>query len=100
MIYAYSEKFQLVFSHDEVVHGKATMVGKMPGSREEKLANLRLTYAYMMTHPGKKLLFMGQELAEFDEWNENRRVEWELLNEPEHKGVAEAGTSRCRRRSY
>lgn len=89
MIYAYSEKFMLVFSHDEVVHGKATMVGKMPGSREEKLANLRLTYAYMMTHPGKKLLFMGQELAEFDEWNENRRVEWELLSVPEHKGVAE-----------
>ena len=89
MIYAYSEKFQLVFSHDEVVHGKATMAGKMPGSREEKLANLRLTYAYMMTHPGKKLLFMGQELAEFDEWNENRRVQWELLEVPEHKGVAE-----------
>ena len=89
MIYAYSEKFQLVFSHDEVVHGKATMVGKMPGSKEEKLANLRLTYAYMMTHPGKKLLFMGQELAEFDEWNENRRVQWNLLQVPEHKGVAE-----------
>ncbi|MFG6356635.1 MAG: 1,4-alpha-glucan branching protein GlgB [Acetatifactor sp.] len=89
MIYAYSEKFMLVFSHDEVVHGKATMVGKMPGGREEKLANLRLTYAYMMTHPGKKLLFMGQELAEFDEWNENRRVEWGLLDVPEHKGVAE-----------
>lgn len=89
MIYAYSEKFQLVFSHDEVVHGKATMAGKMPGTREEKLANLRLTYAYMMTHPGKKLLFMGQELGEFDEWNENRRVQWELLEVPEHKGVAE-----------
>ncbi len=89
MVYAYSEKFQLVFSHDEVVHGKATMVGKMPGSREEKLANLRLTYGYMMTHPGKKLLFMGQELAEFDEWNEARRVEWNLLDIPEHKGVAE-----------
>ncbi len=89
MVYAYSEKFQLVFSHDEVVHGKATMAGKMPGSREEKLANLRLTYGYMMTHPGKKLLFMGQELAEFDEWNEARRVQWELLEVPEHKGVAE-----------
>ena len=82
MIYAYSEKFQLVFSHDEVVHGKATMAGKMPGSREEKLANLRLTYAYMMTHPGRKL-------PKFDEWNENRRVQWDLLKVPEHKGVAE-----------
>lgn len=88
MIYAYSEKFMLVFSHDEVVHGKATMVGKMPGERAQKFANLRLSYAYMMTHPGKKLLFMGQDFGEFDEWNENRRVEWELLEIPEHKGVA------------
>lgn len=89
MIYAYSEKFMLVYSHDEVVHGKATMAGKMPGSYEEKLAGLRLTYAYMMTHPGKKLLFMGQDIAEFDEWNENRRVKWELLEKPGHKGMAE-----------
>ena len=88
MIYAYSEKFMLVFSHDEVVHGKATMLGKMPGEREEKFANLRLTYAYMMTHPGKKLLFMGQDIGEFDEWNEGRQVEWELLDVPEHKGIA------------
>lgn len=88
MIYAYSEKFMLVFSHDEVVHGKATMLGKMPGEREEKFANLRLTYAYMMTHPGKKLLFMGQDIGEFDEWNEGRQVEWELLGVPEHKGIA------------
>ena len=89
MVYAYSEKFILVFSHDEVVHGKATMVGKMPGDKISKFANLRLTYAYMMTHPGKKLLFMGQDLAEFDEWNEARRVEWNLLNVPEHAGVAQ-----------
>ena len=89
MIYAYSENFILVFSHDEVVHGKATLVGKMPGDREQKFANLRLSYAYMMTHPGKKLLFMGQDLAEFDEWNENRLVEWDLLKVPEHKGVAD-----------
>lgn len=89
MVYAYSEKFMLVFSHDEVVHGKASMIGKMPGKREQKFANLRLAYAYMMLHPGKKLLFMGQDLAEFDEWNENRSVEWELLAVPEHKGIQE-----------
>lgn len=89
MVYAYSEKFILVFSHDEVVHGKASMIGKMPGEREQKFANLRLTYAYMMTHPGKKLLFMGQDLGEFDEWNENRCVEWELAEVPEHEGIME-----------
>ena len=87
MIYAYSEKFMLVFSHDEVVHGKSSLVGKMPGTIEEKLANLRLSFAYYMTHPGKKLVFMGQDLAEFDEWNENRGVQWELLQYPEHKGM-------------
>ncbi|MDE7044697.1 MAG: alpha amylase C-terminal domain-containing protein, partial [Acetatifactor sp.] len=88
MIYAYSEKFMLVFSHDEVVHGKATMLGKMPGSREQKFANLRLTYGYLMTHPGKKLLFMGQDLGEFDEWNESRTVQWELRKVEEHAGVS------------
>lgn len=87
LIYAYSERFMLVFSHDEVVHGKATMVGKMPGELKDKFANLRLTYAYMMTHPGKKLLFMGQDIGEFDEWNEEREVEWELLKFDSHKGV-------------
>ncbi len=89
MIYAYSEQFMLVFSHDEVVHGKSSMIGKMPGEREQKFAGLRLSYAYMMTHPGKKLLFMGQDLAEFDEWNEKRCVEWDLLSYEPHKGVAD-----------
>ena len=87
MIYTYSEKFMLAFSHDEVVHGKATLIGKMPGDREQKFANLRLTYAYKMVHPGKKLLFMGQDLGEFDEWNENRCVEWELTDAPGHAGI-------------
>lgn len=87
MIYAYSENFMLVFSHDEVVHGKATMIGKMPGEMKEKFSNLKLTYAYMMTHPGKKLLFMGQDIAEFHEWNEEREVEWGLLQYDSHKGV-------------
>lgn len=88
MIYAYTEKFMLVFSHDEVVHGKGSMIGKMPGMREQKFANLRLTYAFMMTHPGKKLLFMGQDVAEFDEWNEGRAVEWKLLEYPGHRGIS------------
>lgn len=87
MIYAYSEKFMLVFSHDEVVHGKGTLLGKMPGDRAQKLANLRLTYGYMMTHPGKKLLFMGQDLAEEKEWNEMRQVEWALQEQKENAGV-------------
>ena len=85
MIYAYSENFVLVFSHDEVVHGKATMLGKMPGENKDKFANLRLTYAYLMTHPGKKLYFMGQDIGEYNEWNEERAVEWGLLEQPEHK---------------
>ncbi len=87
MVYAYSENFMLVFSHDEVVHGKATLIGKMPGVIEDKFANLRLTYAYMMTHPGKKLLFMGQDIAEFKEFDETRETEWGLLSYEPHKGV-------------
>lgn len=87
MIYAYSEKFMLVFSHDEVVHGKGTLIGKMPGEIKDKFANLRLTYAYMMTHPGKKLLFMGQDIGEFVEWNEKREVEWGLTQYDSHKGI-------------
>ena len=84
MIYAYSERFMLVFSHDEVVHGKATLLGKMPGERAKQFANMRLTYAYHMTHPGKKLIFMGQDIGEYDEFNEARAVEWELLQNEEH----------------
>ena len=85
MIYAYSEKFILVLSHDEVVHGKSSMLGKMPGDRTAKFANLRAAYGFMMLHPGKKLLFMGQDLGEFDEWSESRSVQWNLLEHDEHK---------------
>ncbi len=87
MIYAYSENFMLVYSHDEAVHGKSTMIGKMPGILEDKFANLRITYAYMMTHPGKKLLFMGQDIGEFKEFDETRETEWGLLSQDSHKGI-------------
>lgn len=87
MIYNYSEKFMLVMSHDEVVHGKATLVGKMPGERQDKFNNLKAAYGFFFTHPGKKLLFMGQDIAEFDEWNEKRSVKWEILDAPEHEGM-------------
>ncbi len=85
MIYAYSERFILSFSHDEAVHGKGSMIAKMPGDRYDQFANLRLAYAYMFAHPGKKLLFMGQDLAEYEEWNEKRCVRWDLLQYEEHE---------------
>ncbi len=87
MVYAYSEHFILSLSHDEVVHGKSAMVGKMPGDIPEKFANLRAAYGYMMMHPGKKLLFMGQDFGEFDEWNEERSIEWDLLKYDDHKNM-------------
>ena len=88
MLYAYSEDFVLVFSHDEVVHGKGSMIGKMPGATlETKAENLRTAYAFMMGHPGKKLLFMGQEYAQVSEWNEGASLEWGLLELPVHKNM-------------
>lgn len=84
MVYAYSEKFILVLSHDEVVHEKGSMIAKMPGGYEDKFSNLRVAYGYMMTHPGKKLLFMGQEIAQFVEFNENAEVDWSLFEFDAH----------------
>ena len=85
MTYAYSEKYVLVISHDEVVHLKCSMVNKMPGYPEEKIRNLKAAYAFMLFHPGKKLLFMGQEFAQLQEWSEARELDWYLLENPDHK---------------
>ena len=89
MVYQYSEDFILVFSHDEVVHGKGSMLGKMPGSDEEKFANLRALYGFMFTHPGKKLNFMGNEFGAYREWSETRELDWKSLDDPKHRKMAD-----------
>ena len=87
MSYAYSENYILVLSHDEVVHLKCSMLNKMPGLGFDKYANLKVGYAFMTGHPGKKLLFMGQEFAQLREWSEERELDWFLMAEPEHQAI-------------
>lgn len=87
MIYAFNENFMLPLSHDEVVHGKRSLLDKMPGDLWQKFANLRLLYGYMYGHPGKKLLFMGDEIAQWREWGHDQSIDWHLLQWADHQGI-------------
>ncbi len=88
LLYAYTENFLLPLSHDEVVHGKASLLSRMPGDRWQKMASLRLLLAYQWAHPGKQMLFMGAELGQWDEWDHESQLDWALAEYPEHGGVS------------
>src|SRR5690606_4304649 len=87
MVYAYSERFVLPLSHDEVVHGKRSLAGRMPGDPWQRLANLRAYFGFMWAHPGKKLLFMGGEIGQLVEWNHDGELDWGALDHPLHAGL-------------
>ena len=95
MTYAFSENYILVLSHDEVVHLKCSMINKMPGDLEEKFQNLMVGYAFMFGHPGKKLLFMGQDFGQLREWSEARELDWYLLGEENHQKLQQYVSDLC-----